>query len=198
MGLVDYLNRNPKNQLIFDFDNTLVSLQIDWDKWLEGLDVELGLLDSAISAFYKEGHINLSDMQNKYVEKFGRRIRDKIIAHCGRFEGQHLNGYKVNEELIQEIKSVEGTKYIWTSNARGTVVPILNELGILDNFEKIITRDDVTYIKPKIDGFEFLYDPKTQKESYLLVGDSGSDAKAASEATISFYKITYFGDFANL
>lgn len=198
MGLVDYLNNNPKNQLIFDFDNTLVSLQIAWDKWPEAIEAELELLDQAILAAYQEGQLNLSELQNSYVEKFGRRIRDKIIAHCGQFEGQYLRGYKVNEELISEIDSVEGTKYIWTSNARSTVVAILNELGILGNFEKIIARDDVTFIKPKIDGFEFLYDPKTQKESYLLVGDSGSDAKAASEAAISFYKITYFGDFANL
>ncbi len=198
MGLIDYLNKNPKNQLIFDFDNTLVSLEIDWKKWLDDTEVEFSYLDPDILTAYKQGYINLNNLQNMYIKKYGRKVRDRIIAHCGQFEGKHLRGYKVNEELISDIKTLGERKYIWTSNTRKTVVPILNELNILANFEKIITRDDVTFVKPGIDGYEFIHDPKYPKEDYLLVGDSGSDAKAADTAGIEFYKITHFGDFTNL
>ncbi len=198
MSLLSHLDKNPKSQLIFDFDNTLVHLMINWDEWFEGIERELSSLDHDLIVKGKNGQLNLSELQNSFVEKFGKDIRNKIIVHNREFEQKALKGIKINQELVDQIKVLFGKKYLWTSNTRQTVVPILNQMGILQFMEKIITRDDVTYIKPKIDGFEFIYDPDIPKNEYLLIGDSGSDEKASGEAGIDFYKITYFGDFANL
>jgi len=198
MSLVSYLNDNPKNQLIFDFDNTIVRLLISWDRWYEEIENELYKIDKELVEMGKNGQLNLSDFQNSFVKKYGKSIKNKIIAHNRDFEKNFLKGYKINQELIEEIKILFGKKYLWTSNTRQTVIPILNEIGILALFEKIITRDDVTFVKPNIDGFAFIYDPEIPKNEYLLIGDSGSDEKASQKAEINFYKITYFGDFANL
>jgi len=197
MALLDYLDKYPKNHIIFDFDNTIVSLQIDWSRWFEGIEPELINLDEEILKAKREGKISLSQLQNLYVEKFGDNIRDKIIAHNQEFE-KAANGYKVNQKLVDDIHALKGCKYLWTSNTRLTVVPILNEIGLFEEFEKMITRSDVSFVKPEIEGFEFIYNPEIAKDEYLLVGDSGSDEKAAKRAGIDFYKVTHFGDFASL
>jgi len=197
MALLDYLDTRSKNHIIFDFDNTIVSLQIDWSRWFEGIEPELKGLDEEIFDAKREGKINLSQLQNLYVEKFGDSVRDKIIAHNQKFE-KTANGYEINQKIIEDIRALKAHKYLWTSNTRSTVVPILNELGLIDSFEKMITRSDVSFVKPEIEGFEFIYDPEIAKDEYLLVGDSGSDEKAASKAGIDFYKVTYFGDFSSL
>jgi HAD superfamily hydrolase (TIGR01549 family) len=79
--------------------------------------------------------------------------------------------------------------YIWTSNDEKTVAPILNELNINKLFKKIITRNNVNYIKPNPEGFYLINKENNSKANYLLVGDSDADKGAAIESGIDFFNI---------
>lgn len=71
----------------------------------------------------------------------------------------------------------------------------LFKYNLNDKFTKIITRDDVKYLKPNPEGFGKIHDPIMPLEKYLLIGDSYSDEKAAEAAKIDFYKINFFDTF---
>lgn len=195
MNLEEYLKKNIKSHLIFDLDETIAKMVIPWRRWEEGIGDELRKLGEKILEARNAGEINLSDMQNMYVRKFGRKMRDKIIKHNERFESKLVKRFEKNEPLIKQIKKLTSyKKYIWSSNTKVVVMRALSEAGITDCFEKIITRNDLTMIKPDIEGFGLIYDSSVPKSRYLFVGDSVSDKEVAKRAKIDFFQITYFGD----
>ena len=59
-------------------------------------------------------------------------------------------------------------------------------------FQKVITRDDVYYIKPEIDGFKLIHTNNNLKNGYLLIGDSIFDKQAADTIGIDFFRVNYF------
>jgi len=194
MDLENYLQNNSKTHLIFDFDNTLAQLQIDWSKWGEEIQNKLIELDPYPWKKYQDNAINLSQLQNHYIRSFGNKIKDEIIKHSIWLEINCSGGAKPNSKLISLIPRLDKyQKFIWTSNTRQGVEPILENFEVKKYFEKIITRNDVSLLKPEIEGFELIYDKKTPLKNYLFIGDSGSDKKAAKTIGIDFYKVNYFG-----
>ena len=195
MSLSDYLKQKQKSHLIFDFDETLVKLVIPWE-WefsVGTIKDELSALDRKIYEDFKNGKISFSELQNSYIIGFGAQARDLIIKNNIQFESTHLRDILPNPELIEFVKDDKNYKLlIWSSNTRPTVERALKQFNILDKFEKIVTREDVTLIKPYLEGFEKLYDPNLAKDEYLFVGDSKFDKLAAKEAGIDFYYVDYF------
>lgn len=195
MNLKEYLKKQNKTHLIFDQDYTITKMIIDWEKWEEGIERELKKYDKEILESYRIGKITLSDLWNLYIGKYGEEIKDKIIQHNEWFEGRFVKAFEKNKPLIKQIiKFTNYKKYIWSSNTKGVVLKALSQADILDCFEKIVTRNDLTMVKPDIEGFKLIYDPSVSESKYLFIGDSGSDMKAAKNAGIDFFQITYFGN----
>lgn len=46
--------------------------------------------------------------------------------------------------------------YLWTNNTRPTVDKALIELGVLDLFTKIVTKEDTKLNKPNKQGWELI------------------------------------------
>ena len=82
---------------------------------------------------------------------------------------------------------------IWTNNARELTVPALARLGLADELDLVVTRDDMRALKPDPDGwrvisehFGRLAEGAGDPRNAVVVGDSWVDGVAASKAGVSF------------
>ena len=82
---------------------------------------------------------------------------------------------------------------IWTNNARELTVPALARLGLADELDLVVTRDDMRALKPDPDGwrvisehFSKLVQGAGDPRHAVVVGDSWVDGVAAAKAGVSF------------
>src|SRR5438034_2844742 len=82
---------------------------------------------------------------------------------------------------------------IWTNNARELTLPALARLGLAEELDLVVTRDDMRALKPDPDGWRVISehfgnraksagDPRDS----VVVGDSWVDGVAATKAGVSF------------
>ena len=81
---------------------------------------------------------------------------------------------------------------MWTSNHIETISPVLRELGLDQSFQVIISRDSVKYPKPDADGFSHIFISGTEKEDYLMIGDTNNDVFAAKNSGIDYLDVNDF------
>ena len=173
--------------VIFDFDETLATLKIDWKIWQIGIR-------KIILKYDPEAKLQKtisSDEINSYVKKYGKSIRSELWTFSKEFETTSCLGIVVNNTTIALLKSIKKpTKsYIFSSNSREIITRYLVMLNIIDLFDKIITRDDVKYIKPNPYGFSLIYDGTTPLSNYVMIGDSASDSNFATNANIDYIDV---------
>lgn len=193
MTLDAYLQKGHKTHVIFDFDETLAKLILPWDHWEDSIKDTLITLDRSIYEHYKKEKISLSDLMNQYILKFGIQARDLVKSNAVHFETSYLQDVIPNYELIEFITHAKKyTMFVWSSNTRPTVKKVLQEYGIWNAFEKVITSLDVELLKPNTEGFSLMYDPAIPKNRYVIIGDSESDKKAAKQLGVDFFLIDYF------
>lgn len=192
-SLREYLSLHHKTHLIFDFDETIFMLLLPWRNALVYAANDLRNLDKNLYEKYENDIGRLSEMQNKFVKKHGKKAKDIFIENNMRFESEHLQGVDINQELIDFINTATNVSlFVWSSNTRPVIEKVLKEFGIHHKFEKIITRNDVDLLKPSSEGFTLIYDQSIPKSQYLMVGDSMSDEGAAKAAGIDFFRVMYF------
>lgn len=82
---------------------------------------------------------------------------------------------------------------IWTNNARELTLPALARLGLADELDLVVTRDDMRALKPDPDGwrviaehFGGLGNGVGNPHDAVVVGDSWVDGVAAAKAGVSF------------
>src|SRR5438309_7234854 len=82
---------------------------------------------------------------------------------------------------------------IWTNNARELTLPALAHLGLADELDLVVTRDDMRALKPDPDGwrvisehFGKLADGAGDPRDAVVVGDSWVDGVWAAKAGVSF------------
>lgn len=186
MELEKYLQINPKKHIIFDFDLTLGELVLPWNLINEKMDREFRKIDKemAVRCF----NWNWSGY-NEMVKKYGHEVKRTIDKNYLEFETNHFDEVRPNKELISFVLNNHSiyTLYVWSNNQRPTVINALKKLGILEHFKKIVTATDVSIYKPEPEGFELIYDNKTAKDQYLMIGDSEGDRKAAKNVGIDFF-----------
>jgi HAD superfamily hydrolase (TIGR01549 family) len=191
-SLADYIDVKNKTHLIFDFDGTLGFVDIPWQEWGEGVRDELRELDEALWA--KHQFTFGTEFQNELVRKHGTKALDILLRHSPLFETQYADRFTRNEGLLKNVNEFREMYrlFLWSSNTRQLVDAILQENGMNDWFEKVVTRNDVRYLKPNPEGFLHIYDPSVPEDRYLLIGDSAHDRRAAEAAGIDFWHTDFF------
>lgn len=189
MKLNEYLAKNPKKYLIFDFDETIARIEIDWSQYLTQMAKVYEQFDPKHqhSAFFSfEG-------QNSFIKEYGLEVVPLVKAASQEYEQEMGSGFTPYLELIEFIKDAQGYEMsVYSSNTRMTVTEGLEELGIANYFKHIVSRDEVTYIKPNPEGFELIYDSAIPKKDYLMIGNSHADKDMAAAAGIDFFLVEYF------
>ncbi len=194
MSLVDFLKLHPrKTHLIFDFDETLFTLLLPWEKCLFPIADKLEKLDTGLLKKYYRDEIHLNDLQNEYVQKFGEPVRKLFYDNNVKFETESLTGVLVNRNLKQFLINNKSYEiFIWSSNTHEIIEIVLRKHRLLKKFKKIMTRSNLKFLKPDTEAFEAIYDLKVPKSSYLFIGDSLSDEIAAKNSGIDFFKVAPF------
>ena len=145
-------------------------------------------LDARLYQKYQDSDLSLTEVQNEYVRKFGKKAKKITYNNCVKFESYFCKGVTTNDELIDFVKKNQEFKlFIWSSNTRPTIAKFLKEYQILDKFKKIVTSLEVVLIKPYIDGFKLIYNPEVPKKNYLMIGNSNADRQAANNSGIDFF-----------
>lgn len=179
---------------IFDLDQTLVTLHIDWSHWHSRI----------VEIFAKRGipYTYTSSMDscmrlNDLVRREGESARAHISAMVRESELSHLHGYTPVHRVIHYLQSLPSDthKYIWTANSLDTATKALEDNHLSRYFESIAARDNVSYSKPDPAGFiEMIYDGETPLSQYVMIGDSTNDAAAARAAGIDYIHVDELRD----
>lgn len=184
----NYLLSKGKKQVIFDFDETITTLLIDWSYWHKDV-CELFTQYDKNPVKYEQKKFNT--LQNEYIARYGTKLKDELIDINYEVEKNYFSGHipsSLTLSLLSLTKKIANI-HMWTSNDRRTVTPIIKELGIENLFDKIISRNDVNFVKPDPYGFYLIYNNVNPKSDYLLIGDSDADKMAAQNANIDFINI---------
>jgi len=194
ISLETYLRNNPKKYLIFDLDETLALLHINWNTIRQGVFKIVSRYDEQLVHSMVDEHFVTIYLANKAVSKYGKKIKEEITAFWSDYEKNNYSGYTPNTELIKSVISLDSRykKYIWTTNTLYPINDFLKKEGITSQFEKIISHEKVLRLKPEADGFAEIYVPRTPLADYLMIGDSINDEGAAKNVGIEFFKIDYF------
>lgn len=191
--LEKYLQKNPKvKNIIFDFDDTIVSLQLDWENFMQSWPDEIeGRTGVQVPASATQ--MNHPELVNALVKKYGDLIIEADRKIYEDFEEDGRDSFQQNIELIKFIQNNHSKYkfYMWSSNTRLTITTILEKIGVMNMFDKVVSRDDVEYVKPDSDGFRLIVDPNDFDESTFLFSgnDLYSDKGAANACGIDFFHI---------
>jgi phosphoglycolate phosphatase len=79
---------------------------------------------------------------------------------------------------------------LWTNNARTLTLPALERLGLAQELELVVTRDDMRALKPDPDGWRVIASHFKERladgSPAVVVGDSWVDGVAAAKAGVPF------------
>jgi phosphoglycolate phosphatase-like HAD superfamily hydrolase len=174
--------------IIFDFDETLATLHIDWSGWYGGISEIILKYEPSTDLPQVIPHT----LFNAYVKKYGGPIRKELWEFSADFELKANKGLTPNPTALSLLTSIGDDKkvYLYSSNSRRIILESLEKLGITNRFEKIVARDDVDFIKPDPHGFMLIYDGHSPLTQYVMVGDSSSDSGLAKNAKIDFINVS--------
>ncbi|HRZ34027.1 MAG TPA: HAD hydrolase-like protein [Candidatus Moranbacteria bacterium] len=183
----NFIKEKNKKHIIFDFDETICELLINWDNWCK----EIEEVASRYEIGFNPSEFGFQNAQNVCIEKGGKEARDEILEISYKNEKDYYSGYELSPVVLPLIKLAKeyANLYIWTSNDQRTVMPILKELKIDTLFDKVVARNDVNFIKPNPEGFNLVYDKNNPKSEYLIIGNSKADEGAGKNAGIDFINI---------
>lgn len=189
----EYIAKQKKKYIIFDFDETLFQLHLNWEQYFDDIRADLKALDRQLFEDYEAYRISANVMQNKFIAKHGEKAK-RILAEKNRhMEKKLLFGVTPNYALLASLPALQHVeKYVWSSNGRDVIEEVLKKYEMLDHFEKIISRTEVGMIKPHPEGFEYIKRPYHEIKDFVFVGDSLADKGAAEALGMDFYLIDYF------
>jgi phosphoglycolate phosphatase len=99
-------------------------------------------------------------------------------------------------EAVAAMKDLGFATAIWTNNDRVVADVVLARFGLLPYLDLVVTRDDVTDLKPDPDGLRVVRERWPRAERIVVVGDSWVDGAAAQAGGVPF--IAYRADAAEL
>ena len=175
--------------LIFDLDDTLIHSNIDY-----------ATMKKRITNLFEPNELPQSNLTIKeMLERFQnnpsilRKAYD-IIESMESVSATQAEPILYAEQIPGFLKEVNLRSAILTNNSRSSVSRYLqnNKFNYLHNIGPIITRDDISAMKPDPAGLNYILDKFQLKPSEVLfVGDSFIDAEAAGLAELKFILVNY-------
>jgi FMN phosphatase YigB (HAD superfamily) len=182
---LETLHEKGYKRIIFDFDETICTLNIDWYSWSNTITGFIRTYDPEFSGALS--HTRLNDA----MRKLGPEFKEKLTNVNIKAEREEYHGYDRDEEMIEFVKEAakEFTIHLWTTNCLETVTPVLTEVGLDDVFTNSAFFNNVPLIKPDPAGFKIISQDESNKGEFIFIGDSNSDEGAASALGIPFYHV---------
>jgi len=192
--LSKYLETHPKTHLIFDLDSTLAKLLIDWSTYRNELWKLVSSFDDKLTNEIPCKPFMGFKLTNAAIKKHGIKTKKILDQFNGDYELSHYTGYLPHPDLLSFIRSHHNKLhfFLWTNNAKKTIADVVQKEKLNTYFQKIITRDDVLFIKPEVNGYNLINTNNTPKDNYVLIGDSIFDEETAHKIGIDFFQVNYF------
>jgi HAD superfamily hydrolase (TIGR01549 family) len=100
--------------------------------------------------------------------------------------------YEGIKDLIVDIYSSKIILSVFTGKGRTSALITLNELGLTDYFDMIVSGDDVENHKPSPEGIiMFLNKHNYKPDEVLMIGDAPSDIIAAKECGVDIASVVW-------
>ncbi len=99
-------------------------------------------------------------------------------------------------EALDALRQLGFATAIWTNNDRVVANFVLGRFNLLRYLDLVVTRDDVTALKPDPDGLRVVRERWPEAPHIVMVGDAWVDGVAAEAGGIPF--IAYRADAAEL
>jgi len=178
---MERFNEIVKNKriIIWDFDGTIVNLNIDWDN----LKNDLQNLGYSHNLSFTETYLN------HFLEILTENgLKEQAFQIINSYECKAP--YKKIEKTLNIIDSLKNKIHcIFSDNLESTILRILEEIGMSDTFRVIISKNSVTQYKPNGQGLrKILQELNAEPVDALYIGDGWKDEKAAEECNIDFLK----------
>ncbi len=190
-GNIQTMNFDQYQHVIFDFDETLATIIMDWSPWYKGV---AEIVRKYQPSFDDVNNLSMQSV-SEFINQYGQSFRDEYVNFEINLEKKNYQSYKIIQktlDLFQKFHKQNKNLYLLTSNSKITVLPILEELKITNHFTKIVTLDDVRNFKPSPIPFELIYVEGNDKKQYLMVGDSVSDKGFAQNVGIDYLNVRDF------
>lgn len=192
--LVKTLQQGGYGTVIFDLDETLARVEVPWKEWNRWLVEDFP--DDDLKPLFQEAFARERYVPGAVLNRQLARVNmGDFIAQATEYEIKHYEGYTPNQRLASLVPHLSGAGvqfYLWTNNTRPTAERILEEMGIAEHFQGLVTRTEVEYTKPSPDGWRHIHDGKHPLSEYLFVGDGENDRLVAEAIGIDFFYIGHF------
>jgi phosphoglycolate phosphatase/pyrophosphatase PpaX len=171
--------------IIFDFDGTIANTLPVWLKHYKLTFKKFGLNVSnktiATKCFGKRDGIIDVGIPTKNREDFYQELLKDINTDLNKAD--LFNGV---EQVITKLKQKDINLSINTSSSGKTVIDYLKSKKLLKYFDVVVGAYDVTNLKPHPESLNkiFAFYKNSNLHSYVLIGDSGKDLQAATNASI--------------
>ena len=181
---------------VFDLDHTLVDSPLD-----------LRAVGREMEAFVRARGIALPERELRWsgaellavVRREAAHLETEIIAIPVAHERramQHALLVPYAREAITAMKALGFATAIWTNNDRVVADFVLARFDLLPHLDLVVTRDDVTDLKPDPDGLRVVRERWPDAARIVVVGDAWVDGAAAQAGGVPF--IAYRADKADL
>ena len=181
---------------VFDLDHTLVSSPLD-----------LKVVGREMEAFVRERGLPLPQRELRwsgpelfaFVRTHAPHLEAEIIVIPQRHERRAMEQAVLEpfaEEALTALRQLGFATAIWTNNDRVVADFVLGRFGLHRHLDLVVTRDDVTALKPDPDGLRVVRLRWPAAPHIVMVGDAWVDGLAAQVGGIPF--IAYRADAAEL
>lgn len=181
---------------VFDLDHTLVNSPLD-----------LRAVGREMETFMRERGLALPQRELRWS---GAEIFGHVRVHAPHLEAEILAIPQAHErrameqaalepfaaEALDALRQLGFATAIWTNNDRVVANFVLDRFNLLPYLDLVVTRDDVTALKPDPDGLRVVRERWPEAPHIVMVGDAWVDGVAAQAGGIPF--IAYRADAAEL
>lgn len=166
--------KNSFDNLILDFDGTLVNLNIDWEQLREEISKGLERYNLLTCGSLTQDILLL--------KKYDSKVLDAVY----KFETCDQNpNYNLIERTLQLIQAHNSSFFIISNNHSSTIKDILEKESLLDQCMKIIGIDHVNSSKPDKEAF-MLIKKYLAGQNSIYIGDKLTDKMFAENCGLNF------------
>jgi len=181
---------------VFDLDHTLVSTPLDLAAMARDMRAHLERACGALPA--RDERYRVGELIAR-CQRDAPHVEKDLWVIALDHERRAMRAASLEPGARAAVVGARAAGYatvVWTNNARDVTLEALARFVLIDEFDQIVTRDDMRALKPDPDGWRLIAERFGPVEAAVVVGDSWVDGLAAAAAGLPF--VAYRADQATL